>query len=178
MSDTKNDPGFEVVQSATDTQTPKELRVASIMTAKVFCVSPDMTVRDAINLLVKNHIAGAPVCDNQKVVLSVVSEGDLLKLAARMGMDKPISQCLPKLVKTEKLHTIKKTESFADAYKKFLTHPVHRLIVVDDQGKLQGIVSRSNVLRVLADPPEATSTPAPDAKASETPATPEAKKAG
>jgi predicted transcriptional regulator len=31
----------------------------------------------------------------------------------------------------------------------FLTHSVHRIIVIDNNWKLQGIVSRSNLLRML-----------------------------
>jgi predicted transcriptional regulator len=131
------------------------LSVASIMIGKVHTVSPDMTVRDAIKLLLKNKIAGAPIVDSSNKVMSVVSEGDLLKLAATQGLDKTIFQCLIRLTRSEKLLTLKKTDSFADAYKKFLTNSVHRLIVVDDMGKLEGIVSRSNVLRVLAGPDQA-----------------------
>ncbi len=130
---------------------PAPLLVESIMTSPVFSISTDDTVREAIKKLLSKKIAGAPVIDSTRKVMSVVSEGDLLRLAATMGLDRTVFQCMIKLTKTEKLITIQRTDTFAEVYKKFLAHPVHRLIVVDDMGRLDGIVSRSNVLRVLVD---------------------------
>ncbi len=134
------------------------MTVEKIMTSSVHSIHPDMTVRDAILLLLKHHISGAPVVDSSRKVMSVVSEGDLLKLAASQGLDKTIFQCMIKLTRSDKLITIAKTEPFTEAYKKFLTQSVHRLIVVDNMGRLEGLVSRSNVLRILADPDAATAT--------------------
>lgn len=128
-----------------------ERTVETIMIPNVFAISLQMTVKEAILLLVEKRIGGAPVVDNSLKVVSVVSEGDLLKLAAFSGLDKKIGACVDKLVKSDKLITIKKTDSVTDAYKLFLANAVHRLIVADDNGKLQGIVSRSNILKVFVD---------------------------
>jgi predicted transcriptional regulator len=127
------------------------LTVGAIMTASVLSISPDMTIRDGIKMLLTNKISGAPVIDKNRKVMTVVSEGDLLKLAASSGLEKTIFQSMIKLTKTDKLLTVKKTDSFADAYKKFLASSVHRLIVVDDIGRLDGLVTRSTILRVLVD---------------------------
>ena len=123
--------------------------VETIMTAQVYCVRPEMTVHEAIGLLLEKSIAGAPVIDASRKVVSVVSEGDLLKLASKVGLDKTIADCMDRLTKTSNLLTLKKTDSFAHAYMKILAHPVHRFIVVDEKGLLEGIVSRSNILRVV-----------------------------
>jgi predicted transcriptional regulator len=120
------------------------------MTKKIHCVDPEMTVRHAIGLLLEHKISGAPVCDSSRKVMSVVSEGDLLKLAATVGMEKSIFQCMSKLKKKAELLTVSEKDSFAALYKMFLTHSVHRIIVVDQMGRLEGLVSRSNILRVLA----------------------------
>ena len=135
------------------------MRIETFMTSEVFSVSPEMTVRDAIGLITTKKISGAPVVDSMHKVISVISEGDLLKLAASGALEKTIASCLTKLPKTEKLMTLKKTDTFTDAYKMFLTHPVHRIVITDANGRLQGIVSRSNVLRLLVEtksdtPPE------------------------
>ena len=130
---------------------PAQMLIENIMISAVHSINADMTVRDAVHELLKYKIGGAPVIDSQKKVLTVVSEGDLLRLAAAMGLEKSIFQCMLKLTKTDKLITVLKTDTFAEAYKKFLSHSVHRLIVVDEKGRLEGLVSRSTVLRVLAD---------------------------
>jgi CBS domain-containing protein len=132
------------------TALPPILTVAEIMTTVIHTVNPEMTVREAIALLLEHKISGAPVCDSGRKVMSVVSEGDLLKLAAGVGMEKTIFQCMSKLKKTAELLTVGEKDSFAALYKLFLTHSVHRIIVVDQMGRLDGLVSRSNILRVLA----------------------------
>ena len=134
----------------------KPLHVEAIMTSTVLTVNPMMTIREAIILLTTNKISGAPVVDNKQTVLSVLSEGDLLKLAASMGMDKQISLCLEKLPQITDLITARTQTTFAEIYKLFLGRSVHRIIITDDNGKLRGIVSRSNALRVLVDSPVAT----------------------
>lgn len=131
---------------------PAPVLAEQIMVTNVYSINSDMTVRQAIQELLKHQISGAPVIDSQKKVLTVISEGDLLRLAASMGLDKSIFQCMLKLTKTDKLITAKKTDTFAEIYRKFLSNSVHRLIVVDEKGRLEGLVTRSNVLRALADP--------------------------
>lgn len=128
---------------------PGTVQVSTLMTENVFSIFPDMTIHDAIGVLLKNRVAGAPVISRENVVISVASEGDLLKIASKGDLHKKVSDCLDRLCLTENLITIKKTDSFAFAYMKFLAHAVHRLIVVSESGHLEGIVSRSNVLNVV-----------------------------
>ncbi|MES2856667.1 MAG: CBS domain-containing protein [Bdellovibrionota bacterium] len=134
-------------------QTNGDLTVASIMISNVHVVTPQMTVKEAIQLLVTHKISGAPVVDQGSVVVSVVSEGDLLKLAATLGLDKKIALGIDKLITPDKMITAKKTDSFTDVYRMFLKYQVHRIVVVDANFKLLGIVSRSNVLRLIANLP-------------------------
>lgn len=127
------------------------IAIDDIMTRDVRCITPEMTVQESIQLLVTYKISGAPMVDKFKKVISVVSEGDLLKLAAYEGVGKKMASCLERLPKTENLMTLSRTATFADAYKMFLTKSVHRIIITDANGHIQGIVSRSNVLKILAE---------------------------
>lgn len=126
-----------------------DMTVESIMTSNVFTLTPAMSLRDAIMVLLRNKISGAPVLDSNSRVISVVSEGNMLKIAAFEGLDATIQSCLDQLVKPSKIISVRKTDSVLDAYKLFLTNPVKRLIVMDTTGKLQGVVSRSNILKVF-----------------------------
>lgn len=125
------------------------LTVEAIMTAKVFTVHVSMTLREAILVLVKNKIHGAPVVDSSNTVVSVVSEGDLLRLATQKGMEATIGACLKEIVDAQRLIVAHRHDTFQSIYKLFLAHSVHRIIVIDNNWKLQGIVSRSNMLRLL-----------------------------
>ncbi len=140
-----------------------EMKVKDFMTADVHCVTLDMTVKQAISVLTTNKISGAPVVDNSQKVISVISEGSLLKLAAAKFLDKSVASCLGQLPKTESIVSLPSSSTFIEVYRLFLSSPVHRIIITDSNGRLQGIVSRSNVLRILV------STSVPNEKADGTP---------
>jgi CBS domain-containing protein len=57
------------------------LRLRDIMTTELVTVSPELSVRDTMELLVTSHVSGAPVVANHRVV-GVVSATDLLTFAA------------------------------------------------------------------------------------------------
>lgn len=131
--------------------TPK-IKAEDIMTADVQCITLEMTIHDSIKLLLDHSIRGAPVVDATQKVISVITEGDLLRLASSFGLSKSVGQCLLDLVHVDELITSKREASFAEVYKKFLQTSVYRIIIVDDAGKIQGLVSRSNVLKILYGP--------------------------
>jgi CBS domain-containing protein len=60
------------------------LRLGEIMSRDVITVTPDTSVRDAMELLAKREVGGAPVVSGNEVV-GVVSIGDLITLAADVG---------------------------------------------------------------------------------------------
>jgi CBS domain-containing protein len=57
------------------------LRLRDIMTRGVVTFEPQMTLREAMEILTARHLSGAPVVSGQKVV-GVISAGDLLSFAA------------------------------------------------------------------------------------------------
>lgn len=57
------------------------LKLRDIMTCDVLTVTPDTSLRDAMDLLARRHVSGAPVLDGGRVV-GVVSTTDLLGFAA------------------------------------------------------------------------------------------------
>lgn len=59
------------------------LKLRDIMTQDVVTIGPEMTVREAMDVLVRHHVSGAPVVANSEV-LGVVTSTDLLALAAAM----------------------------------------------------------------------------------------------
>ena len=58
------------------------------MTQDVVSATPDMTIRDAMQLLSERHLSGAPVIDGGKVV-GVFSASDLLGFLADLNDTTP-----------------------------------------------------------------------------------------
>jgi CBS domain-containing protein len=59
------------------------LRLRDIMTTELVTVSPDLSLRDTMELFVREHVSGAPVLAQREVV-GVVSVTDLLAFAATL----------------------------------------------------------------------------------------------
>ena len=57
------------------------MRAHQIMTRQVITVSPDTTIVDAANTMLKQHISGLPVTNAAGKLVGIVSEGDFIRRA-------------------------------------------------------------------------------------------------
>jgi CBS domain-containing protein len=144
------------------------MRAKQIMTRNVISVAPDTTVVEAANIMLQKHISGLPVVDNAGSVIGIVSEGDFLR---RIEIGTPRKRGrLPSFfigyasaaedyvhehgrkvseIMTPSPVTIGEDTSLSDVVSLMERNNIKRIPVVRD-GKLVGIVSRSNLLRAVA----------------------------
>ncbi len=61
------------------------LTAADVMTTKVVSVTPQTPIRDVAKLMCAKRIGGVPVIDQEKRVIGIVSEGDLIRHAKVIG---------------------------------------------------------------------------------------------
>lgn len=124
------------------------LKIKDIMTANVYCVNPALSVKEVIVEFLNKKISGAPVIHiTSGYLISVVSEADLMKFAAAGDLNQPLLLNLDKMPNQKDLITVHPEEPFVSAFKKFLTKPVRRVIVIDEQNKPVGIVSRRDIIK-------------------------------
>lgn len=150
------------------------MTIEDVMTRRVITVGPRAPVQEAARLMVANRVSGLPVVDENRHVLGVISDGDLI-----------LRQRRPKLRPWWRLF-FENADRLAREYKKtvgltvgeVMTRPaivispvfgvetaaaildnrqIRRLPVVQD-GQLVGIVSRGDLIRALAG---STQAPAP-----------------
>ncbi len=124
------------------------LKARDVMTKEVITVSPDKTLEEAIKLLVENKISGLPVCDENKRVLGMISERDILNFifsgnvkttTVREAMNKEVIS-FPSDTDIDKI-------SLTMGEKKI------RRVPIIDGGALVGIVSRRSIIRIVLDMP-------------------------
>lgn len=125
--------------------------VTDFMVREVHRVTPDMKLWEVAELMMKHNISGAPVVDAMDHVISVIGEGDTLRLAAAHGVTTTVSHCLPELPQTKDLVTLQKFATFTDAYRLFLKHKYHRIPIIDGAGTLKGLITRSSILRMIVE---------------------------
>ncbi len=123
------------------------LHIFEIMTPEPFTVTLSEPIRSIIKTFIAKKISGAPVVEKGSLkVISVVSESDLMRFAALGELDQPLSDFIGKLAPTNQLVTVQANDPFSEVFKRFLTKPVRRVLVVDKKGHLVGIVSRRDMI--------------------------------
>ena len=113
-----------------------------IMLEKVVTVDVGASVRQAIVVLIEAQIRGAPVVDAERRIVGFVSEYDLILAVHSLGHDGQVAHAMKTQVQTISEST--PLEVIAGLMRE---RNIRRLPVVDDQGRLQGVVSRRDVLR-------------------------------
>jgi CBS domain-containing protein len=110
-----------------------------VMVTLVVSVSPTESVDEAARLLTFHDISGLPVCDGERVV-GVLSEADLIGKSGETVS----------AVMTSPAVTVSESTSLEQVAEQLTRQRIRRLPVVDDQGRLVGIVSRRDVLKWAA----------------------------
>jgi CBS domain-containing protein len=125
--------------------TMKTRTVRDIMTTKVHTLPAGARVADAAQKLTEWRVGGVPVLEGDRIV-GVISKSDLVdpKSGLSSGGTRPISE-----VMTHMILTVRPSEPAMLAVRLMLDASIHRVVVVDEGGKLAGILSPTDVLRAL-----------------------------
>ncbi|MEO3799797.1 CBS domain-containing protein [Nonomuraea sp. B1E8] len=144
------------------------MAVADVMTVKVVSITAATPFKDIAQTLIDGGISAVPVTDDDNHVIGMVSEADLLckeefreefyregyrpPLRARLrhpkGRRKAEGDTAADLM-TSPAITISPEASTVSAARLMDAHGVKRLAVVDHNGRLQGIVSRRDLVKVF-----------------------------
>jgi CBS domain-containing protein len=141
----------------------KHVTVADLMTKQVVSIDGATPFKEIVTLIHEHHVSALPVTDEAGHVVGIVSEADLLlkeeqlELSERHFLEssrrhverrKAAALSAAQLM-TSPAITIKPTMTVAAAAALMHGRNVKRLPVVDDDDRLVGIVSRSDLLKVF-----------------------------
>ncbi len=115
--------------------------IRSIMTKDLITVQPTTALGDAVKLLIEHGITGLPVVDGAGHIAGVLSEKDLLK--AFYEDAKTVDALM-----TKDPETVGVDSDLVDVFDILMTNSFRR-ILVHDNGKLVGLVSRSDLMPVV-----------------------------
>jgi CBS domain-containing protein len=148
---------------------------AEIMDAEVPAVSPDADARNAIELLARTEKGAIPVVDEERRVIGIVSESDLILseeesdlhlphylnimggivfVGSMKGFEKRLEKAFA--TKVSELMTadpiVVRDDDDAETVAKTIADKHHNhLPVVDGEGRLAGIVTRADALAALVE---------------------------
>lgn len=151
----------------------KATPVRALLTARELMSSPPITipvsagVREVAKLLDENEISGAPVVDDQERPIGVVSRTDLLRLLIEGGSGRPPDATFLDLIAadspselsvdveemgtaeefmTPEPVTVPLDEPIARIARRMAEERVHRVIVVDKDRRVMGVVTTLDLL--------------------------------
>jgi CBS domain-containing protein len=122
--------------------------ISDIMSTDVVTAGPDTTILEATKLLVEHNISGLPVVDENKKLLGVVSEKDLLRLTYGLKTRSYASDDSPKTVQevmTKEVVTFDENDRLCDIIKCLMENNFRRVPILSDD-QLVGIISRKDLL--------------------------------
>jgi CBS domain-containing protein len=147
--------------------------VKDVMSKNVITISPEDSISDAIEKMAKNNISGFIVVEGEKVV-GVISESDVLRvfkseipeistptsatlsifLILEKGIKainemKKIGKLKVKNLMSKRVFYVKPDDTILEAAKIMSKKDVRRLPVIDENRKLVGVISRTDILRAL-----------------------------
>jgi len=143
------------------------MKVRDVMTPNVVSVTADLTVVEVAKLMLDRRISAVPVIDGSEKVVGVISEGDLIR-RPELDTDKPRSRWLRFFMSDEdrardyvKTHGLRARDvmsqpvvsvspdaTLTDVVNLMTARRIKRVIVLE-HGKLVGVITRSDLLRML-----------------------------
>ena len=121
------------------------LEVKNIMTREVICIKKDCPVVDAIRIMSNKNITGIPVVEDDMTLIGVISEQDVLRLFHTYEDEK--DRTVNDFMTQPAIH-FEEEEPLLDACY-CLRDTFIRRVPVTSNGKLVGIVSRSDMLKCI-----------------------------
>ena len=146
-----------------------EMIAADLMTAPVMTIPQETSLREAARLLSQSSISGAPVVDSDGRCVGVLSSSDFVTWAGKKGEagagekttsfiapwgevinveDSPDSEIRHYM--TAQPVTVAPEAPIGELAQKMVDAHIHRVLVVIDQSRLQGIVTSTDILAAVA----------------------------
>lgn len=137
------------------TDSLKNITVSSIMTPNVITVNEKQTLREGSKFMYQHNIGGLVVLmdtsnnENAEIdkPIGIITERDIARLVAfssNLSTDTAISEVMSK-----PLITINQNSSIKEVTDLMQQNDIRRLPIVDNKGKLVGIITAKDILRSL-----------------------------
>ncbi len=150
-------------------------KAKDIMSAPAISISGEKTLQEAIEMLAEKRISGFPVVDNLGKIIGIISDTDIIRYSQKLnivphtslsGWISPYAdigdlasmkkgydlfgKTTVKEVMTKKVYSVHEDADAPDVAKLMSRRNINRIPVVDNDGKLVGIVTRADMVQCMA----------------------------
>jgi CBS domain-containing protein len=128
--------------------------IRNIMSKVVVSIRPDATMMDAVKVLTKHHLSGAPVVSSGGNLVGFISEPNLMDVL----FDADVRKAKVSEYMTREVHVVRSDEPISTAAAIFAMYGIRRLPVIDN-GRLVGVLTRRDMLTHAMFDPEPLTEP-------------------
>lgn len=139
--------------------------VKNIMSKDVITIKNTVTYYEAAKTLYDNKVSGAPIVDDKGILVGIITEKDLFKVLypfyksyyenPELYVDAEERESKASEIKDDSIEkffsreitTVAPDTLIMQAGAKLIAKSIHRMPVVDEKGKIVGIISRGDIFR-------------------------------
>jgi CBS domain-containing protein len=121
------------------------LEAKDIMTKDVICIHKDTPIFQAIDMMVNNDITGVPVVGSDMTLVGILSEQDVLRLFHTYEDEK--DRTVNDFMTQPAIH-FEQNEYLLDICYCLMDNSIRR-IPITSNGKVVGVISRSDILKYI-----------------------------
>ena len=126
------------------------ITAGDMMQSNLITLSPDMHVLDAIDLLLRHRISGAPVVDREDQFVGVFSEQSCMRLIIHSAVERGQMGTLPLMTFVDANAAVVNVQAdLLSIANTFVDDACRRLPVLDESGRLCGQIYRGDLVRVV-----------------------------
>lgn len=143
------------------------MKAKDIMTTPVISVTPDTTIEEAAQLLFENKINGLPVVNENNEVVGIITGQIIIRSYLPsylelidenfhlLSLDKFLAQSkISKKAPVKKImlkpHVVNDNKDVVEIAAIMVTRGLRQIIVVDDNNRLVGIISKIDIVKAVA----------------------------
>ncbi|MFQ5740616.1 MAG: IMP dehydrogenase [Acidobacteriota bacterium] len=123
----------------------KVKRSESGMIVDPVTMRPEASIRDVLEVMKRWRISGVPITDDQGKLLGILTNRDL-------RFETNLDSKAANLMTSRDLVTVKEGISINEAKKKLHEHRIEKLLVVDDDSRLKGLITVKDIMKRITYP--------------------------
>lgn len=108
-------------------------------------LEPDKTINDALKLMERFHISGVPIVDTNGTLVGILTNRDI-------RFESDFTKTIAERMTSENLITAPVGTTLDQAEKMLAEHRIEKLPIVDGEGKLQGLITIKDILKIKQHP--------------------------
>jgi CBS domain-containing protein/anti-sigma regulatory factor (Ser/Thr protein kinase) len=117
-----------------------ELTIHEVMSRNLKTIAPGTKMGEVMDLFRQARISGAPVVNNEGELIGLVSLEDLIRALRESNIQAPVGEYM-----TRQVITVQAAHPLIEALKVFEQRHIGRLPVLDENGKLAGIITKGDI---------------------------------